>query len=74
MVPMIAGPALVSEEEQAEEENGRKGETIEVIGAFSQLRICSRRILSSCFNSLHRVGFADCKVAASRSSGSKAAG
>ena len=74
MVPMIAGSALVSkEEEQAEEKNGRKGEATEVIRTFSQLCICSRRILSSCSNSLYRVGFADCKVATSRSFGGKVA-
>ena len=74
IVSMIPGPALVSEEEQTEEENGRKGKMIEVIGAFSQLCVCSKRILSSCSNSRHRAGSTYYKAATLGSSCSKTAG
>ena len=69
---MIAGPALVSEEEE-KEKNGRKCEATKVIGTFSQLRVSLRRILSSCPNSFYIAGFAGCEVATPRFFSSKAA-
>ena len=72
MVPMIAGPTLVSKEEQTEEENRRKSKTTEIIRAFSQLCICSGRILSCCSDSLHRIRSEHCKAATSRSPCNKA--
>ena len=75
MVPIIVGPALITEEEeQAEEENRRKSKTTEVIGAFSQLCVYLGGILSSCSNSLHKAGSVHCKAATSGSSCSKAGG
>ena len=78
MVPMIAGPALVSEEEekkkQAKQKNGTEGKVAESTRTYSQLCVSSGRILLICSNSLYGAGFVSCEIATPRSFSSKAVG
>ena len=78
MVIMIAGPAMVSEEEKKKSKQKKRMEErvkqLRSLGHSVNYVICSRGLLSSCSNSLHRVGFAHYKAATSGSSRSEAVG